>query len=35
MGILANDKLWLHGLGVISRPQIIPRKDICCWQWIP
>jgi len=35
MGILAKDELWLHGLGVISGPQIIPRQDIYCWQLIP
>jgi len=33
-GILAKDKLWLHGLSVISGPQIIPEKHFCCWQLI-
>ena len=34
-GILTKDKLWLHGLGVTSGPQIIHGKDFYCWQLIP
>jgi len=28
-GILVKDELWLHGLGMISKAQIIHGKDFC------